>query len=160
MFPSLKLQIESSYVGDFLYYSRLHLPRGLPGGSAGKESACHARDQGLIPVLGRSPGGGHGNPLQYSCLENPHGQRSLAGCSPWRPKESDTTERLCTAPSLSPTEPPAAPLHTSSMRCCYQARPSEEQPAGHSRSHVGVRGEPGPSWLCSPPLPRQSPIMD
>ena len=38
-------------------------------------------DLGLIPGLGRSPGGGHGNPLQYSCLENPHGQRSLAGCS-------------------------------------------------------------------------------
>ena len=37
-------------------------------------------DMGSIPGLGRSPGGGHGNPLQYSCLENPHGQRSLAGC--------------------------------------------------------------------------------
>ena len=47
-----------------------------------------------IPGLGRSPGGGHGNPLQYSCLENPHGQRSLAGCSPWGCKESDVTERL------------------------------------------------------------------
>ena len=39
-----------------------------------------------------SPGGGHGNPLQYSYLENPHGQRSLAGCSPWGRKEADTTE--------------------------------------------------------------------
>ena len=37
----------------------------------GKESACHVGDLGLIPGLGRSPGGGHGNPLQYSCLENP-----------------------------------------------------------------------------------------
>ena len=36
--------------------------------------------------------GGHGNPLQYSCLENPHGQRSLEGCSPWGGKESDRTE--------------------------------------------------------------------
>ena len=35
---------------------------------------------------------GHGNPLQYSCLENPHGQRKLAGCSPWDHKESNTTE--------------------------------------------------------------------
>ena len=43
----------------------------------------------LIPGLGRSPGGGHGNPLQYSCLENPHGQRSLVGCSPWGRKESE-----------------------------------------------------------------------
>ena len=51
------------------------------------------RDTGLIPGLGSSPGGGYGNPLQYSCLENPHGQRSLAGYSPWRHKESDMTER-------------------------------------------------------------------
>jgi len=47
--------------------------------------------------LGRSPGGGHTNPLQYSCLENPHGQRSLVDCSPWGCKESDTTEHLSTA---------------------------------------------------------------
>ena len=39
--------------------------------SDGKESTCHAGDPGLIPGLGRSPGGGHDNPLQYSCLENP-----------------------------------------------------------------------------------------
>ena len=50
---------------------------GFPGSSAGKESACNAGDLGLIPGLGRSPGGGHSNPLQYSGLENPHGQRSL-----------------------------------------------------------------------------------
>ena len=49
-----------------------------------------------IPGLGRSPGGGHGNPLQYSSLENPHGQRSLAGYSPWGHKELDTTEQLST----------------------------------------------------------------
>ena len=51
---------------------------------------------GLIPGLGRSPGGGHGNPLQYSCLENPHGQRSLVSYSPWGCKELDTTEWLST----------------------------------------------------------------
>ena len=44
---------------------------GFPGGSDGKESSCNARDLGSIPGLGRSPGGGHGNPLQYSCLGNP-----------------------------------------------------------------------------------------
>ena len=49
-------------------------------------------DAGSIPRSRRSPGGGHGNPLQYSCLENPHGQRSLAGYSPWGHKELDTTE--------------------------------------------------------------------
>ena len=46
----------------------------------------------LSPGLGRSPGRGHGNPLQYSCLENPRGQRSLAVYSPWGLKESYTTE--------------------------------------------------------------------
>ena len=51
---------------------------GFPGGSDGKESACNEGDLGLIPGLGRFPGGEHGNPLQYPCLENPHGQTSLA----------------------------------------------------------------------------------
>jgi len=44
---------------------------GFPGGSYGKESACSAGDLSSIPGSGRSPGEGHGNPLQYSCLENP-----------------------------------------------------------------------------------------
>ena len=43
---------------------------GFLGGSVGKESACNAGDPGLMPRSGRSPGGGHGNTLQYSCLEN------------------------------------------------------------------------------------------
>ena len=55
---------------------------GFPGGLDGKESAHNVEDLGSIPGLGRSPGGGHGNSLQYACLENPHGQ-SLAGYSPW-----------------------------------------------------------------------------
>ena len=62
-----------------------------------KESACNAedkRDVGSIPGSGRSPGGGHGNPFQYSCLENLHGQRSLAGYSQYDHKELDTTEQL------------------------------------------------------------------
>ena len=70
---------------------------GFPSGSDGKESAYYVRDLGSIPGLGRSPRGGHGNPLQYSCLENPHGQRSLVGYSPWGRKESDMTEQLSTA---------------------------------------------------------------
>ena len=57
-------------------------------------SARDVRDAGLIPGSGRSPEGGHGNPLQYSCLENTHGQRSLAGYSSQGLKESDTTEQL------------------------------------------------------------------
>ena len=51
-------------------------------------------DLGSIPRLGRCSGDRHGNPLQYSCLKNPHGQRSLAGHSPWGLKESDMAERL------------------------------------------------------------------
>ena len=63
---------------------------GFPGSSAGKESACNAGDLDLIPGLGRSPGGGHGNPLQYSCLENLHAQRSLVGYSPWNSPGQNT----------------------------------------------------------------------
>ena len=44
---------------------------GFPGGSDGRDSACSAEDLGSIPESIRSPGGGNGNPLQYSCLENP-----------------------------------------------------------------------------------------
>ena len=69
----------------------------FPGGSDGKEPACNAGDLGSIPELGRSPGGGHGNPPQYSCLENPQGQRSLVGYNPWSHKESDVTECLSPA---------------------------------------------------------------
>ena len=52
----------------------------------------NVRDLSSIPGLGRSPGGGYGNPLHYSCLENLHGQRSLAGYSPEGHKESDMTK--------------------------------------------------------------------
>ena len=58
--------------------------QGIPGGSSGKEpptpaNAGDIKDLGLIPESGESPGGELGNPLQYSCLDNPCGQRSLAG---------------------------------------------------------------------------------
>ena len=76
------------------------LDLGFPGGSDGKEFACNAGDQGLNPGLGRSPGGRHGNPLQYSYLQNSHGQRSLAGYSPWGRKELDTTKRRNTVLDL------------------------------------------------------------
>ena len=70
----------------------LCVPLGFPGGSDSKESTCNAGDLSQNPGLGISPGGGHGNPLYYSCLENPQGQRSLVGCSPWGCEESDMTE--------------------------------------------------------------------
>ena len=76
----------SSRGGDVSYGSL-----GATSSSDGKESACNAGDPGWIPGLGRSPGGGHGNPLQYSCLENPHGKKSL-GYSLWGHKELDMTE--------------------------------------------------------------------
>ena len=76
-------------------FSRL-LPHHNPGGSDDKEAACNAQVLGSVPRLGRSPGGGHGNLFQCSCLENPHAQRSLAGYSPWGHKESDMTEQLST----------------------------------------------------------------
>ena len=70
----------------------------FPGGSVVKN--LPATQETWVQSLGwdwtwvQCRGEGHGNPLQYSCLENPHGQRSLAGYSPWGCKESDTTEWL------------------------------------------------------------------
>ena len=61
-------------------------PLDFPDGASSKESACQCRrhkGHGFDSWVRRSPGGWHGNPLQYSCLENPHGQKSLAGYSPW-----------------------------------------------------------------------------
>ena len=52
-------------------YLEISIHQGFPGGSEVKASACNAGDLGSIPGLGRSPGEGNGNPLQYSCLENP-----------------------------------------------------------------------------------------
>ena len=90
---------------------------GFPGDSDGKESACHEGDLGLIPGLRRSLGEGNGNPLQYSCLENPLGRGA------WRAtvhgiKDSDTTERLtrwCIRRLLPPQRSPP-----SAWRCSAQ----------------------------------------
>ena len=81
-------------------YLSFQLALGYPGGSDGKESACNAGDQGLIPGLERSPGGGHGNPLPHSCLENP-----MDGGT-WWVAESDTTE----APGLNVHKTPGCIL--------------------------------------------------
>ena len=64
------------------YNGGFHSSYGWFSGSDGKEYVCNVGALGSIPGLGRFPGGGHGNPIQYSCLENPHGQRSLVGYSP------------------------------------------------------------------------------
>ena len=66
----------------------------FPGGSDGKVSTYNAGDLGSIPGLGRSPREENGNPLQYSCLENPVDGGTWLGYSAWGRKESDTTEQL------------------------------------------------------------------
>ena len=65
---------------------------GFPGGSEVEESASDAGNPGSIPGSGRSPGEGNGNPLQYSCLENPMDRGALVGYSPRGHKELDMTE--------------------------------------------------------------------
>ena len=69
---------------------------GFPGGSVEKNLPASTGDTGLISGLEKSPGAGNGNPLQYSCLGRSHGQRSLAGYSPWGHKESGATEDMNT----------------------------------------------------------------
>ena len=78
----------------FVDYYLLEYNMGFPGGSDGKQTAHNAGDPGSVPGLGRFPGGECDDPLQSSCQEKPHGQRSLAGYSPRGHKELDTTERL------------------------------------------------------------------
>ena len=94
----LKLRDQLNLIIKYIYiYTHTYIYMGFPGSSDSKESACNEGDLGSIPGLGRSPGGGHGNPLQYSCLENPRGQWSLEGYSPWSHKQLDTAERLSPA---------------------------------------------------------------
>ena len=67
----------------------------LPWWLSGKNPPATVGDKGFIPGLGRSPGGGNGSPLQYSCLENPMGRGEESGrLHPWGPKELNTTEPL------------------------------------------------------------------
>ena len=74
------LNVQFSGTKNLIYLNIFIL--GFLGGSDSKESTCNAGDLSLIPGLGRSSGRGHGNPLQYFCLENPHEQRNLVGYSP------------------------------------------------------------------------------
>ena len=131
---------------------------GFAGGSNGKESAHHAGDPGSIPGSGRLPGGEHGNSLLYSCLENPRGQRSLAGYSPWGHKEADTTKRLSqhsTAQhhlSQTPEE-----LSSSNLAMFWAASSPVPQPSPppfppktHCTSRQSAKPSPNPRSLCIP----------
>ena len=86
--------------------------------------AGDARNVGLIPGLGRSPGEGNGHPLQYSCLENSHGQRSLAGYSPWGRKESGRTKHTRTVRNAHFRSGPCV------LRSLILSLPAEPAPGG------------------------------
>ena len=81
-----------SHSSAVLKFLPFQLPTGLPDGSGSKESTHNAGGLCLIPGLGRYPGGEHSSPLWYSCLQNPHGQRSLVGYNSWGHNELDMTE--------------------------------------------------------------------
>ena len=93
---SSHLQVPGVMMQSYLFWGdTIQSTMGLLWWLRDRESACNAGDSGdadSISRSGRSPEGGHGNSLQYSCLETPHGQRSLMGYSPWGHKELDTTE--------------------------------------------------------------------
>ena len=82
------------YISFFKLYFLVFVRMGFPGSSDGKASAYNVGDPGSIPGSGRSPREGNGNPLQYSCLENPMDGGAWGGYSPWGRKESDKTEWL------------------------------------------------------------------
>ena len=86
-----------TYFTIFLFLKIRHMivTWGFPGGTSGKESACQCRRHercGFVPWLGRSPGGVHGNPLQYFCLDNLHEQRNLGDYSPQGHTKSNMAE--------------------------------------------------------------------
>ena len=95
-----QFHIATNSVGRFPVLSISSPAFVLLGSSNSKESAYNTGDLGSILGLGRSPVEGHGNPLQYFLSGKFHGQRSLAGYSPWSSKELDMTERLPLSPAF------------------------------------------------------------
>ena len=95
-------------------------------------NAGDVRNLGSIPGFGIFPGGGRGNPLQYPCRENPHGQRSLEGYSPWGRKESDMTE---------------ATWQSTAQREDFKSRANENNPTEKERK--GDREADWPAGLSS-----------
>ena len=103
---------------------------GLPWSQMVK-NPCNARDLGFIRGLGRSPGGRYGNPLQYSRLENPHGQRNLVGYSPQGHKEPDTAEQLGTEHSTALIREKKC-IHMCAKLCPTLCDPTDCSPPGSS----------------------------
>ena len=96
---------------------------GFPGGSVGKESACNVGDLGSILGLETSPGGGHGNPLQYSCLENPWTEEpgGLQSMGSHRVRHVGATEHAAhTRPVVNTSNPVPFPLSSPPL-CQVQA---------------------------------------
>ena len=122
------------------YMWAARLPRWLwvknPPANAG-----NMKDMGLIPGSGRSPGGGHGNPLQYSCLENPHGQRHLMGYSPLGHKESDTTKRLthAHAHTRNPQSPALKTRRKSRQERGWRVFPWTDMTKRHTHKHIDTQ---------------------
>ena len=144
----------------------MHIQIGFPGSSVLKNPSANAgdtRDASLIPGSGRSPGEGNGNPVQYSCLENPHEQGCLAGYSSCGRKELDITEWLRRAQhivincqstiSLSlPTGRLSGSPYTEKA-CCHRAKPGSPK-KGLLEGWGPERGVP---FLRSPPVGLSSP---
>ena len=86
---SATLEAQNVTQFDFRQLKNNH---GAPDGAIVKNLPANTADTSLIPGSRRSPGGGNGNPLQYSCLENPIDRGSLVGYSPWGCKELDMTD--------------------------------------------------------------------
>ena len=131
----------------------------FPGGSDGKESACNVGGLGSIPGLGRASGGGRGNPLQCSGLENPRWQRSLAGCSPRGHRQSDVSERPSAAQGQSPGN--AAQLRCGqSPRRVRLCRPRDRSAPGFPGLHYPGSLQTHVCWVSNatqPSRPLSSP---
>ena len=89
-----------------LFIKHLHCTGASLVAQKVKNLTANEGDLGPIPGSGGSLAEGNDDPLQYSCLENPHGQRSLVGYSPWGRKELDTAEQLNTTDKESWNQPP------------------------------------------------------
>ncbi|KAB0366601.1 hypothetical protein FD754_010757, partial [Muntiacus muntjak] len=135
-----------------------------PAGSATQYYILRVQDLGSIPGLGRSPGGGRGNPFQYSCLEKSHGQRSLAGCSPWVPPQVQPGPRVlkvlvgeavdlnCVAEGNPEPRGPEGSIHFTAIQTShagtYRCEASSSAGVDAWELDLRVLGECGTPWVC------------